>query len=99
MLLGPEVTVVSAFHNVAAHKLAQDVDIDCDVLVFGDDKEARAEVVAIAEAMGLRGFHAGALANSTAAEAMTSILIFINKAYGIDGVGIRIAGEFLPLKD
>ena len=45
-LLGPEVTVVSAFHNVAAHKLATDQAVDCDVLVFGDDKAARAEVVA-----------------------------------------------------
>ena len=33
--LGPGVTVVSAFHNVAAHKLATDEKVDCDVLVFG----------------------------------------------------------------
>jgi NADPH-dependent F420 reductase len=44
-LLGDGVRVVSAFHNVAAHKLAHDETIDCDVLVFGDDKDARAEVV------------------------------------------------------
>lgn len=33
--------LVSAFHNVAAHKLAEDGPIDCDVLVFGDDKVGR----------------------------------------------------------
>lgn len=91
-LLGEGVRLVSAFHNVAAHKLASDTDIGCDVLVFGDDKDARDEVVALADAMGLRGLHAGALVNSAAAEAMTSILIFLNKTYRVDGAGIRITG-------
>ena len=45
--LGEAVRVVSAFHNVAAHKLATDEDIACDVLVFGDDKADRAQVVAL----------------------------------------------------
>jgi 8-hydroxy-5-deazaflavin:NADPH oxidoreductase len=91
-LLGPQATVVSAFHNVAAHKLATDQDIDCDVLVFGDDKAARAEVVALVEVTGLRGVHGGALANSAAAEALTSVLIFINRTYQVDGAGLLISG-------
>lgn len=95
-LLGEGVTTVSAFHNVAAHKLAQDVDVGCDVLVFGDDKAARARIVALADAIGLRGLHGGALANSAAAEALTSILIFMNKTYKVDGAGIRITGELVP---
>jgi NADPH-dependent F420 reductase len=90
--LGDGVRLVSAFHNVAAHKLATDAEIECDVLVFGDDKTARARVVELAGQMGLRGLHGGALANSAAAEALTSILIFINKTYGVDGAGIRITG-------
>ncbi|MHA3794427.1 NADPH-dependent F420 reductase [Sphingomonas sp. YL-JM2C] len=92
-LLGDGVTVVSAFHNVAAHKLATDFDVDCDVLVFGDDKVARSAVVELANQAGLRGIHAGALVNSAAAEAMTSILIFINKTYAVDGAGIQITGS------
>jgi hypothetical protein len=91
--LGENVTVVSAFHNVAAHKLAADEDIECDVLVFGDDKPAREKVVQLADAMGLRAFHAGALGNSAAAEALTSILIFINKNYEAGDAGIRITGK------
>jgi len=91
-ILGEEVTVVSAFHNVAAHKLAQDIDVACDVLVFGESKAAREEVVALAQAVGLRGIHGGALANSAAAEALTSVLIFINKAYSADGAGIQLTG-------
>lgn len=90
--LGEGVTVVSAFHNVAAHKLATDEAIDCDVLVFGDDKAAREQVVELAGLMGLRAFHAGALGNSAAAEALTSVLIFINKNYGPGEAGIRLTG-------
>jgi NADPH-dependent F420 reductase len=96
-ILGEGVRLVSGFHNVAAHKLAQDVDVACDILVFGDEKAARAEVVALADAIGLRGIHAGALLNAAAAEAMTSLLIFINKNYQVDGAGIRITGDLKPL--
>lgn len=92
-LLGTDVRVVSAFHNVAAHKLATDAEIECDVLVFGDDKDARAVVVELADATGLRGLHGGALANSAAAEALTSVLIFLNRTYRVDGAGIRITGQ------
>lgn len=89
-ILGDGVMMTSGFHNVAAHKLITDEDIDCDVLVFGDEKAAREQVVALARTMGLRGIHGGALANSAAAEAMTSVLIFVNKTYSADGAGIRL---------
>ncbi|MEY3713783.1 MAG: NADPH-dependent reductase [Pseudomonadota bacterium] len=92
-ILGEEVRVVSAFHNVAAHKLITDAIVDCDVLVFGDDKAAREVAVSLVDACGLRGLHGGALANSAAAEAMTSVLIFLNKNYSADGAGVRITGQ------
>lgn len=98
-LLGEGVTVVSGFHNVAAHKLITDADIGCDVLVFGDDKAARGKVVALANDAGLRGLHGGALVNSAAAEAMTSILIFLNKTYKVDGAGIQITGTLIEPTD
>ena len=94
-LLGDDVRLVSAFHSVAAHKLITDDEIACDVLVFGDDKEARSEVVGLANDVGLRGIHAGALVNSAAAEALTSVLIFINKTYKVDGAGIVISGKLI----
>jgi NADPH-dependent F420 reductase len=90
--LGSGVRVVSAFHNVAAHKLLSEEKIDCDVLVFGDDAKDRAIVVALARAIGLEAVHAGPLANSVAAEALTSVLIGINRNYKVDGAGIRITG-------
>ena len=94
-LLGEGVTLVSAFHNVAAHRLITDDEIACDILVFGNDKAARAEVVALAKAAGLRGLHGGALANAAAAEALTSVLIFLNRTYKVDGAGIQITGSLI----
>ena len=94
-LLGEGVTLVSSFHSVAAHKLITDDEIACDALVFSDDKAARAEIAALAEKAALRGIQAGALANSAAAEALTSVLIFINKTYQVDGAGIRITGKLV----
>jgi NADPH-dependent F420 reductase len=96
-LLGSEVRVVSAFHNVGAAKLHGGGPVDCDVLVFGDDKEARDLVIALANSAGTRGVDGGVLANSVAAEAMTSVLIGINRRYKIPGAGIRITG--LPAAD
>jgi NADPH-dependent F420 reductase len=94
-VLGESTTVVSAFHNVAAHRLATDEVVECDVLVFGEKRDARERVVALASAAGLRGLHAGSLANSTAAEALTSVLIFLNKHYAVDGAGIRVTGRLV----
>jgi len=98
-LLGEQVRVVSAFQNVAAHKIQKGEAIDCDVLVAGDDKAARETVIALAAAIGLRGIDAGPLANSVAAEALTSILIGINRRYKVDGAGIRITGRFATTTD
>jgi NADPH-dependent F420 reductase len=93
-LLGDAVRVVSAFQNVAAHKLQTGQTIDCDVLVCGNDRAARDIVIGLAQSIGLRGVDAGPLANSAAAEALTSVLIGINRRYKIDGAGIRITGSF-----
>lgn len=91
--LGPDVRVVAAFQSVSAHHLLDlEHQVDCDVMVFGDDKDARQAVVALADAIGLRGLHAGPLANSASAEALTSVLIFMNKHYKSPGTGIRITG-------
>lgn len=90
--VGDEVQVVAAFHNVAAALVDSDATIDCDVLVSGDSKATRAEVIELVEAAGMRGLHAGPLANAAAMEAMTSILIQINRQYSAEHAGIRIVG-------
>ncbi|HEY0957725.1 MAG TPA: NADPH-dependent F420 reductase [Novosphingobium sp.] len=90
--LGPDVRFVTAFHNVAAHILDSDAKVDCDVLVFSDDIEARKTLIGLIGDMELRGVSGGALVNSAAAEALTSILIYMNKTYSADGAGIRFTG-------
>ena len=90
-LLGEDVDVVSAFQNVAAAHLQEGRGLDCDVLVCGNKKAARDEVIKLVEAAGMRGFHAGMINNAAAAEALTSVLITINKQYGCHA-GIKISG-------
>jgi 8-hydroxy-5-deazaflavin:NADPH oxidoreductase len=91
--LGPDVRVVSAFQNVSAHKLEKlDQAIACDVLVCADDKAARQTVISLARDAGLRGIDAGPLANSAAAEALTSLLIWINRTYKVPDAGVAITG-------
>jgi NADPH-dependent F420 reductase len=91
--LGEGVHVVTAFQNVGAAHLAEDEGcIDCDVLVCGNDKVAKAEAIALAEAAGMRGFDAGPLKNSVAVEALTPVLIGINIRHKVKATGIKITG-------
>jgi len=92
-LLGDEVMVVSAFQNIAAHLLQQDVEIECDVLVAGNKKAARDKVIELIDQAGMKGWHAGPIENAAAAEALTSILIQINRQGVISHAGIKIVGQ------
>ncbi len=92
-LLGDEVMVVTAFQNIAAHLLQQDVKIECDVLVAGNKKIAREKVIELAGQAGMTGWHAGPIENSAAAEALTSILIQINRRHDISHSGLKIIGQ------
>jgi NADPH-dependent F420 reductase len=95
-ILGEDSNVVSAFQNVSAASLKPDAEIMSeimsDVLVTGDDADARQKAVELAEAAGFTAWHAGPLANSAATEALTSLLIFMNKKYRSDHTGIAITG-------
>jgi 8-hydroxy-5-deazaflavin:NADPH oxidoreductase len=92
-ILGEGVRVVSAFQNISSTHLSEDHDsIDCDVLICGDDKDAKAEVIALAEAAGLRGIDAGPLQNAVVVEGLTAVLIGINIRHKVKGAGIKITG-------
>ena len=90
-VLGEGVRVVSAVQNVAAAHLHSDEPIACDVLVCGNDKAARQTVIELLADIGLRGLHAGLIDNAAAAEALTSVLINLNKRYNTH-TGIKITG-------
>ena len=91
--LGDDVMVVTAFQNIAAHLLQEDVKIECDVLVAGNKRVARDTVIELAEQAGMTAWHAGPIENSAAAEALTSILIQINRRHEISHSGIQIVGQ------
>jgi 8-hydroxy-5-deazaflavin:NADPH oxidoreductase len=93
-LTGKAVRVVSAFQNVSAQHLSDlEHAIDCDVLVCGDDQAACDIVIGLCADIGLRGLYAGPIRNSAVAEALTSVLITINRRYKVPGgAGIRITG-------
>jgi 8-hydroxy-5-deazaflavin:NADPH oxidoreductase len=93
-LLGKDVRVVSAFQNVSAQHLSDlEHAVDCDVLICGDDRAACDIVIGLCADIGLRGLYAGTIRNSAAAEALTSVLININRRYKVPGgAGIRITG-------
>ncbi len=89
-IVGENVALVAAFHNVSAHLLRSDGAIAADVLVAGDDADARERVIRLAAAAGMRAWHAGPLANAAVPEGLTSVLIQINRRYGLRSAGIRI---------
>jgi NADPH-dependent F420 reductase len=92
-LLGDGVRVVSAFQNISAsHLVDLQHEIDCDVLVCGDDADAREAVVRLAAAAGMVAWHAGPLANAVAVESLTPVLISLNRRYKVPNSGIRITG-------
>ena len=92
-MLGEDVMVVTAYQNIAAHLLQQDVEIECDVLVCGNKKAAREKVIELSKEAGMTAWHAGPIANSAAAEALTSILIQINRSGIVSHSGIKIIGQ------
>jgi NADPH-dependent F420 reductase len=84
--------VVAAMHHVSAVHLASEHAIDCDVLVCSDDEAALQLTLGLVSDLGMRGVHAGALANAVALESLTPVLLHINKQYKSPGVGLRITG-------
>jgi 8-hydroxy-5-deazaflavin:NADPH oxidoreductase len=88
----PESRVTAAFHHVSAvHLVDLSIpELDTDVLVLGDDREATDVVRALADAIpGMRGVYGGRLRNAHQVEAFTANLIAINRRYKAHA-GIRI---------
>ena len=92
-ILGNDVYVVSALHNVAATALAKSETPDGEVMVFGNNKEARETVIQLISKISLKGWHCGSIDNAVVAESLTPVLIFMNKFYSFKGSGIKIVDE------
>ncbi len=91
--LGPNTKVVAAFQNVAAHLLRDaQHSIDCDILVCGNDAEAKKTVLGLITKMGMQGYDVGTVDSARVVEALTSILIRLNIRHKVKGAGIRLTG-------
>ncbi|MEL6912930.1 MAG: NADPH-dependent F420 reductase [Pseudomonadota bacterium] len=92
-ILGPDIPVMGALHNVSAHTLNDlDATINCDVLVCGNGLEPRKKVMALCETLGVTAYNAGDAEAARCIEAITPILIRINisKQVPFSHAGIRI---------
>jgi 8-hydroxy-5-deazaflavin:NADPH oxidoreductase len=91
--LGSNVRVVAAFQNISYTHLSDlQHELGCDVLVCGNDKDAKRQVIELAKAGGMAAFDAGPIENAVVAEGLTAVLININIAFKIKNAGIRITG-------
>ena len=91
------VRVAAAFHNLSAHLLEGDGEIECDVIVCSDDEAARQAAGELAEKIpGVRALNGGALENARIVEQITALLITLNSKHGVTHAGLRITG--LPPK-
>ena len=89
----PEARVVNAFNNVSAKHLGDPaVELSEDVLVCGDDEDAVTAALALVDAIpGLRGVAVGPLRLAGTVEAMTALILAINRRVR-RSVGVRVAG-------
>jgi NADPH-dependent F420 reductase len=91
--LGDNARLVAALHHISSEHLSDpNHAFDCDVLVCGDDRDARELVISVVSDLGLRGVDAGVLKNAIALESLTPVLLHINRRYKSVGSGIRITG-------
>ena len=91
--LGPNVRVVAAFQNISyTHLTDLHEGLGCDVLVCGNDKDAKKQVIELARAAGMVAFDAGPIENAVVAEGLTAVLININMAFKVKNAGIQITG-------
>jgi len=92
-ILGPDIPVMGALHNVSAVTLnTLDQPINCDILVCGNGLEARKKVMALVERLGVMAYNAGDAEAARCLEAITPILIRINisRTVPFSHAGIRI---------
>lgn len=93
-ILGQGVRVVAAFQNVPARTLGKNITqrLDADVLVCSDDLQAAEQVIQLAESAGMHGYYVGLLVNANVVEGLTSLLISLNKYYGVKDASIMVTG-------
>jgi NADPH-dependent F420 reductase len=91
-ILEGEAPVVGALHNISAVDLGEVEAPLGDVLVCGDNLEAKNKVMAIIERIGARPFDGGPAGNAYVIEGLTGVIIHLNRKYKSKHGSIRITG-------
>jgi NADPH-dependent F420 reductase len=91
-ILGDEAPVIGALHNISAVDLGDVESSLGDVLVCGDNPEAKQKVMEIIRRIGARPFDAGPAANAYVIEGLTGVIIYLNRKYKSKHGSIRITG-------
>jgi len=94
-ILGPGPRMVAGFHTIAAKALTDlAAPIESDVMVCGDDADAKALVGGVIEQIpGMRWIDCGALSMARITETLTALLISVNRQYKVKESGFRIEGR------
>jgi NADPH-dependent F420 reductase len=94
-ILAEGVRMTAGFHTISGDALqAIETPMQSDVLVCGDDAEAKAVVGELVEQIpNLRWVDCGLLSQARIAETMTALLISINRTYKVHDTGFRITGR------
>ena len=91
-ILGDEAPVIGALHNISAVDLG-DVDSPLgDVLVCGDNAEAKQKVMEIIRRIGATAYDGGPASNAYVIEGLTGVIIHLNRKYKSKHGSIKITG-------
>jgi NADPH-dependent F420 reductase len=91
-ILGDEAPVIGALHNISAVDLG-DVDSPLgDVLVCGDNAEAKQRVMEIIRHIGATAYDGGPASNAYVVEGLTGVIIYLNRKYKSKHGSIKIVG-------
>lgn len=92
-ILGDGVRVVASFQNIPASALKNlDKELDSDVLVCADDREAADQVGELIRGAGMNAYYAGDLDLAVTIEGLTAVLVYLNKYNDIKHASIKVVG-------
>ncbi len=90
-LLGDDVDVVGAFKNVSATMLMNHtMKSNSDIMVCGDDLEAKHRTILLIKEMGFRAYDSGKAEAARVVEGMTQVLIYLAYSYHLNQPGLAI---------
>ena len=92
-ILGEGCRVAAGFHTISAVLLLDvEHEMEADTLIVGNDADLKAQVIELAQSIGLKAYDAGTLQLASTVESLTPMLIGMNKRYGSKHIGVQMVG-------